>query len=168
MTNENDALNTSQINRIMESSKDFYGTYPKDHFYKVLHQIKPKSRGGAILNLDTSDENGSHWVAIYWDARQNGSQTIEYCDSFGRQPPHDIMNDLQQLKKKLEADNPLKLKINRIQRQDKRSVSCGYFCINFILNRLRGKSFKSASGFNSIDKNEEHMENLKEKFNFML
>lgn len=168
MTNPDDALDNTQIDKIMNKYRGFKGTFPKDHFYKAIREITPKSRGGAVLNLDPSDEPGSHWIAAFWDGRPNGSHTVEYVDSFGRDPPKEIKDDLLRIPKKLEADEHLKLKVNGVKKQDPKSVSCGFHAVNFLMNRFRGHPFSKATGFKSIDKNEKHMDDLKRKFDFML
>jgi len=168
MTNPEDALTNTEIDKIMAKYRDYHGTFPKDHFYKVISEIKPQTRGGAILNLDDSSKPGSHWVGVFYDGRPQGSHSVEYFDSFGRQPPSDIMSDLKRIPKKLEAGQHLKLKVNGVGKQHPDTVSCGYHAINYLLNRFRGKPFKSATGYNSIQKNEEKMEQMKKKFDFML
>ena len=52
----------------------FRGVYPSDKIPK-LNDLSPY----CILNLDTSKQSGSHWVAL----AKNGSSSILY-DSFGR------------------------------------------------------------------------------------
>jgi len=171
MDNPEDALDTRGIDKIMNhlnKNNEFLGTFPKDHFYKAIANIKPNSRGGAILNLDESSKPGTHWVGVFYDGRPKGSHTVEYFDSFGRKPPHDINEDLKRIPHKLNSDQPLKFKTNGLVKQHKDSVSCGYQAMNFLLNRYRGKPFKSATGFNSIKKNEDHMEKLQDRFEFML
>ena len=171
LVEEKDSLDNFEIDKIMahlKTQKDFLGTFPKDHFFKAIAGIKPHSRGGTILNLDPSSKPGSHWVAVFFDGRPQGSHSIEFFDSFGRDPPKEIKDDLLRIPKQLDSDQALKLKVNGLKKQDERSVSCGFHAINFIMNRLRGKPFKSATGFKSIRKNEDQMESLKKKFDFIL
>ena len=60
----------------------FKGVYPSDKIPK-LNDLSPY----AILNLDTSKESGSHWVAI----AKHGNNTYLY-DSFGRKDTQIIPN----------------------------------------------------------------------------
>ena len=60
----------------------FKGVYPSDKIPK-LNDLSPY----AILNLDTSKEKGSHWVAI----AKHGDNTYLY-DSFGRKYTQIIPN----------------------------------------------------------------------------
>ena len=64
----------------------FKGVYPSDKIPK-LNDLAPY----AILNLDTSKEPGSHWIAIAKHPHEN--RTIMY-DSFGRSDKK-IIPDLQ-------------------------------------------------------------------------
>ena len=52
----------------------YHGTYPSDHIPK----LKPYQ--SCILNVDKSNEPGSHWIAL---ARGSGTECYVY-DSFGR------------------------------------------------------------------------------------
>ena len=60
----------------------FKGVYPRDKI-PILNDLSPY----AILNLDTSKEPGSHWVAI----AKNNNNTYLY-DSFGRKNTKIIKN----------------------------------------------------------------------------
>ena len=42
-----------------------------------------KTKLGLVINLDTHDKSGSHWVALYIDLKQN---QIYYFDSIGNKP----------------------------------------------------------------------------------
>ena len=53
--------------------KDFVGVYPSDQIPRL------KNKQCCILNLDKSDQSGSHWIAVYRDGKTN----LTY-DSFGR------------------------------------------------------------------------------------
>jgi NDP-sugar pyrophosphorylase family protein len=54
----------------------FKGVYPSNHIPK-LNDLSPY----AILNLDTSQQSGSHWIAIA--KNKNKNETLIF-DSFGR------------------------------------------------------------------------------------
>ena len=163
---EEDALTNTEIEKIMSRYKNFLGVSPVNTGYKLLHMVKPKSNGGMIYNLDKEGERGSHWVALYWDAKGN-KPSICYYDSFGRDIPNEIEGDIKQIVKILDCDKHMKLKINRKVNQDKKSVSCGYLCCLFLMDLFRGKSFKSATGFN-VKQNEDRAEELQEKFDYIL
>lgn len=162
-----EALSNVEIENIMKKYKNFLGVSPVDTGYKLLHMVKPKSNGGLIYNLDKAGERGSHWVAVYYDARPGRKNNICYYDSFGRDIPKEIQGDIKQIVKLLDCDKHMKLKINRKVNQDKSSVSCGYLCCLFLMDLFRNKSFKSATGF-SVKKNEDRAEDLQEKFDYIL
>ena len=74
-----------------------------------------------IINTDTKNLPGKHWVAIFVSSYKEG----EYFDSFGHEPPQDVaiwMNKVtlkwKQINSKL-LQNPL-------------SVSCGKFVLFFV------------------------------------
>ena len=63
-------------------------------------------------------------------------------------------------------DKLLQFKINRIKFQKSTSDNCGYFAMKFIKDRLDGKNFKEATGFeilNKAIKGEKDIEKFKSK-----
>lgn len=65
---------TEQLNKYGSFFIDNYkGTFARDHI--------PNLNNGesSIINLDTSDKNGSHWIALYKYNNQ-----LYFYDSFGR------------------------------------------------------------------------------------
>lgn len=58
----------------------------------------------------------------------------------------------------------MKLKINSVQFQSKLSANCGWFCIQFLLQRFNNIPFEIATNFNKIKKNEKNIEELKKKY----
>jgi len=68
-------MNTLEINNSLKKFKTFLGAFPKDKL--------PKTRKpcGLIINTDSSNNPGEHWVAIYTD-----NNCSEYFDSFGLPP----------------------------------------------------------------------------------
>ena len=70
-----------------------------------------KTKLGIVFNLDTHDQSGSHWVALFADFNLGN---IYYFDSYGLKPPQEIIN----LMKKIEIQgnqliNEGLLKINK-------------------------------------------------------
>ena len=122
-----------------------------------------------MINTDPSTKEGKHRASIYVDARDGSesSNSIEYFDSFANPMPKDMLEDCKLIIKCLKPNNFLKLKENRIIQQSNDSANCGYLAMNFLINRLRGKSFSDATGFdekmkiNHITKNEKEIERLK-------
>ena len=77
-----------------------------------------------IVNTDTSQEAGTHWVALFFDS--NG--LAEYFDSYGL-PPH-----LPEIKHFL-SNNCVNWKYNAKLLQSVRFAVCGQYCIYFLLFR---------------------------------
>ncbi len=72
-----------------------------------------------VINLDKSDEEGSHWVALYIKNRR----TVNYFDSLGADPPFEIAKYLSRFEK---------LFRNTVCIQSDSSKVCGQYCIYFI------------------------------------
>lgn len=84
-----------------------------------LPKTRPKNEECGIVNLDSSNSSGTHWVAYYKKGKQ-----IEYFDSFGNlQPPIEIINYL--------GEN---IKYNYTQYQNFDSFNCGHLCLKFLLD----------------------------------
>jgi hypothetical protein len=80
-----------------------------------------------ILNLDNSSGNGTHWVA--W-AKQGG--TKYYFDSYGIQPPNELINYCK---------NPILYNSERIQPDGQ--VFCGHLCLYVLKQLSLGKQFQA-------------------------
>lgn len=80
---------------------------------------KPSAVECGVMNLDDSDGNGTHWVA--WLCSKAFSV---YFDSYGVDMPDAMMKYLRQHRGKLLASD------GAIQSAD--TVTCGYYCVDFI------------------------------------
>ena len=113
-------MNSRQIRRILQSdamASDLYrGIYPMDR----LPRMEP---GYYIINTDNHDEPGKHWLVVYNDHGQ-----IEYFDSFGRPP----------LDKRLKSFLGNNYKYNATELQQLFSNACGFYCVYYIIHRVRG------------------------------
>ena len=89
---------------------------------------KPRKIESGILNLNTSYEAGSHWVAWYKDGKER-----YYFDSFGEPPPIEMMQYLKS-NRELELDLPA-IRQNAVTVQHDISNECGSLCI-FVLKQL--------------------------------
>jgi hypothetical protein len=146
--NTDDGLYNDQIDNIMKKFNTYLGTIASDEIpTKIVPKVKPNSQGSFIMNTDPSYKSGLHWVAVYFDARPNGTKSIEYYDSYGDPPTKETLQGLKLISEKLKSPVYLKLKINRVTNQRATSSNCGFFCIMFINDRMRGKSFKEATGY---------------------
>ena len=128
---------------------------------------------GIVINLDTHDMGGSHWVGLYADINNN---QIYFFDSVGKKPRKKIKKFINSIlkymyKKKypnktLDINNLLKtlhnkqndeyvneyvndmkefkIRYNRVQHQYK-DTECGVYSINFIIRLLEGETFDEIS-----------------------
>ena len=73
-----------QINTIMSRFQDFKGCIMRNEIKKLLPDVQPQSRIAFIINTDTSEKPGSHWQAVYIDAR-NGADPWNSMTHLGPQ-----------------------------------------------------------------------------------
>ena len=95
----------------------------------------PQRKECGIVNLNTSKENGSHWVA-YW---KNGKNRI-YFDSFGQITPEEIQKYLKTRSEFIENSSCIKRNTDIVQAEN--TIICGHLCL-YVLNSLAdGKTFQ--------------------------
>lgn len=167
-------LSTSDIDNVLlqyESKHPdfkFFGAVPYD--FDILPQLEihsvdfnklvreGKSKIGIVINLDTHDMNGSHWVALYSDLLKN---RIYFFDSFAHKPGKRLTKTIKKIlnfmynrtnKKNVVLDNDLcrdiintkskkyDIRYNNKQHQFKNS-ECGVYSMNFIIRLLNGETF---------------------------
>lgn len=95
---------------------------------------------GIVFNLDKHDQEGSHWVSMFIDLKKNG---IYYFDSYGSKEPKEVKNLAERLVKQCHkmGKKNMKYEINKVRHQFKNS-ECGVYCIDFIVNMLKGQTFE--------------------------
>jgi hypothetical protein len=109
---------------------------------------KGKRRIGIVFNTDPSDKPGKHWVSMFVDLTGNPEHwEINYFDSYGRAR---ISPEIMELIEYLKSQNPHF--IVRMNCSDKACTSsinhqklnteCGVYSINFIVERLSGKTWE--------------------------
>jgi hypothetical protein len=109
----NNGLSTLDINYFLKHIKNYGRCHSKDMLPKKL-----KNNYWYVTNMQNSnDGNGTHWVCFKYN-----TNLITYFDSFGIEPPNEIM----------EYANDEIYYSNR-QIQDINSTACGWFCIACIL-----------------------------------
>lgn len=91
----------------------FVGCYPSDQI-----PILTNRRCYCIVNLDSSDENGSHWIALAYHKNK-----YIFYDSFGR-PQHEILKALNN-RKVIETEDDPEQKITE--------SNCGQRSMSFLL-----------------------------------
>jgi len=182
-----DWLSTTHINDVVNQYENkyndfvFLGALPND-FQELpilgLSNIdfddfvsEGKTKLGMVINFDTHDKRGSHWVALYTDLAAN---KLYYFDSVGKKPGkrikkfnNDIVKYMYKKKygKELEIDKVLgitskleknistkyyKIINNKFKDFDIRfnnkqhqfkNSECGVYSINFILRLAKGETF---------------------------
>ncbi len=157
-------MSNFQIDDILNKYPDYLGCISHDEILsKILPKIKPKSKGGFVINTDNHNQPGSHWESVYFDATPGGDKSIDFFDSYGDDIDPVIQKDLLKIADKLNAGTYLKLKTNRIRYQNSKSSNCGPFSVKFLIDRFRGKTFKDASGWNDDIKGEKDIEKFKKQ-----
>ena len=95
----------------------------------------PKSAECGIMNFNTSDKKGSHWVAWF----KRGSNRI-YFDSFGCITPREIQ---KYLKTDSEYENnTLCIQRNTDQVQQPNTQICGQLCLYMLKKLSDGQPFQ--------------------------
>ena len=113
-------LTNIEISEYYENEPRFYGVYSRNN---LPNKIK---KGAYVINLDEYENTGTHWVSLFVKPKY----TV-YFDSFGVEHiPKEINKSI--------GNNKIKSNIFRIQVYD--SITCGYFCIEFINYMLKGKT----------------------------
>ena len=102
--------------------KVFRGVISRDQINLIVNP------GYYIVNLNDSTQPGSHWVVIH--VKPN---IIEYFDSFGLNAPHEVVE--------LSERMGLNYRYNSTQYQDLNSVLCGYWCLYFVNESQKGRSY---------------------------
>ena len=88
---------------------------------------EPNKKERGIVNFDKSRGSGTHWVAWY----KNGKTKI-YFDSYGVQPPLEVIRYL---------GNPIHYNTNQLQ--PAREVFCGHLCLNVLKELSEGHQFQN-------------------------
>lgn len=156
--NDHTWLNTYDIYYVMkqyEKANDdfvFLGPIPSDCPTKIhcelskLDLINMKKTGinkiGIIYNLDTSNQPGSHWTAVYID---NINNEINYYDSYGTQSIPLINKFMEKLIDQYSKNDIVPVVIYNDTRHQYGGSECGMYSMNFILERLHGKTMYQIS-----------------------
>ena len=132
-------MNNKKIEEKLVHIDEFIGVYPSD--IHCLPRIK-NYPSALISNLDNHFYSGSHWIAMYFNDEKN----VDYFDSFGNFPI--IPSHVEFMEKY--AENII---YNNKVIQSPFSITCGAHCINFIILKSMGYSFKDV--INTYSNNKE-------------
>ena len=141
-------LYSSEIDAYMKKHPEYLGTVASDK----ISDLNPNGeRNAFIVNLDKSNEPGSHWISLFISSRDD-ERSVEYFDSFGKDPPANISRGIKKFVDKMNTPTKLLMKINKVKHQFEDTASCGLHAINFLEKRIKGISFAEASGFINLKK----------------
>ena len=112
-------LTNFEIQRYYQNEPKFNGNYSRNNLSKMQD-------GAYIINLYEYESIGTHWIALYVNAKN-----VTYFDSF-------IVEHIPKQIRKFIRNKNIITNIYRKQAYD--SIMCGYFCIGFINFMLKGKS----------------------------
>ena len=122
-------LTNIEISEYYKNEPKFNGVYSRNN---LPAKIK---KGAYVINLDEYENTGTHWVSLFvkpkYTTESSSLERTVYFDSFGvERIPKEI--------NKFIGNSDIKSNIFRIQAHD--SITCGYFCIEFINYMLKGKT----------------------------
>jgi hypothetical protein len=103
--------------------KNFRGVFMRD---TLPNKIKNKECG--IVNLDSVENEGTHWVCYYKNKNEK-----YYFDSFGLDPPSEIKNYLGE-----------DILVSTFVIQKLGTNYCGHLCLKVLYEMNNGKSFEEA------------------------
>jgi len=133
-------MNTRFSNELMKLIPGFCGTFPCD----LLPSPKPYS--SFVVNTDTSDYGGEHWIAIYI-AQSNWY----FFDSFGRTIDQFPDSFKKYMKK---ASKNFNVRTSSQPLQSYKSDSCGYWCAYFLYCKTMNYTFMFKDFSNDRKRNE--------------
>ena len=155
--NKSEWLDNFDILRVMKQYEEAYpnfkflGPSPID-FDTIVHSkcvsteicnlnikqllLLKKNKIGIILNLDTHDKDGSHWVCLFIDLEHN---YILYLDSNGISMPKQVKALIERISKQCEELNiTMKIHSNNKRHQYK-DGECGMYALYTIIKLLENK-----------------------------
>jgi hypothetical protein len=164
-------LNTYDIYYVMKQYEKLYtdfkfiGPIPSDCPVDIhcelsnfdVHKLKKNGiyKIGIIYNLDKSYQGGSHWVALYIDNKNN---EINYYDSYGSLSTPLISKFIKNIYNQYIKKNIVPIIIYNDKRHQWKNSECGVYSMNFILERINGKTMYDISTTSIPD---EKMNNLR-------
>lgn len=134
------ALWSDQINEYFKNQQLFTGTYCIDEIKDIPKQMP---QGFIINTAKSTDKAGEHWQAI-----AISGDSVMFFDSYGDNPDETIIRQLKDKFKQWQLPILMKLKINKIALQAPDTNTCGYFCIKFLDDIFKNKTFAEATEFN--------------------
>jgi hypothetical protein len=113
---------------------------------------RPCRRMACVLNTDTSQGGGEHWVCLFIDCSSTKKPwSIEYFNSSGNFPMNPVIRFMYstekklceyQKKKKMEHVGVEVIESVAVSPHQKSNTECGMYCLFYIFKRLEGESYE--------------------------
>jgi hypothetical protein len=141
-----EGLDTKQLDYLGKEIPGYQGAWPRDSNLPVDNKTELKSKYPMfswIVNLDKSNEPGSHWVSVLLTPK-----SAEYYDSLAEPCPNDILEQILKRYEKIYNYDNIPFKQNLVKQQKDTTNTCGVFALMFIVKRVtEGLTFEEATGF---------------------
>lgn len=132
-------MNTLELIHILDDLECFLGVFTRDK----LPTKKLSKPAGVVINTDTTDGPGEHWISCFFPKDSDA----EYFDSYGLPPLHEEVVDF------LHLNSPRGFSYNSSTLQAANSNVCGNYCILFLYARCHGYKFSDVISVFSRNKN---------------
>ena len=162
-----DGLWNTEIDEIFKDKlpEEYIPVISNDEMPSLCKYInKDTEKFGFIINTDNHDKQGSHWKAVFISRPE---ASVEIYDSLVSIPDEKFMKDLFKLVDCFRDNIMYKVKVNMVRDQSEKTENCGYFAVNFLINRFKGKKFKNASLYDKIDQSGEGENDIKKFKTFL-
>ena len=127
-------MNSAQIRNVLYEALGSSTMYETNMYACDQLNYIESNQFAVVVNSDDSKHEGMHWLAIYKDR----NSSVEFFDSFSlplefySPSIRSFLNDFGTY-----------ATCNKRQIQSNFSVTCGHFCLYYLLNRCRGQSMES-------------------------
>jgi hypothetical protein len=127
-------MNTRELQSILAADlfvqrTNLFGVVACDQLPTRIDRTK---QAAFIINLDSSKDEGSHWVGLFF----NGLSQFTYFDSFGLPPREPAILAF------IKNNSNRPFVYNSRVLQDIVTNSCGLYAVYFVLKKVRGASLK--------------------------
>lgn len=146
-------MNTIQLKRVLMrdkyTQKYFINVFASDQLPKKITHYP----ACLIVNLDSSTQPGSHWIAFY----MTNVKEIEMFDSYGNSP--ELFN--KSIKNFVSKFNHVTY--NPVTLQSNISAVCGQYCIYYLYCKCRGRTLRQFLSYFTLN----NVSNDKRVYNFV-